>query len=293
MTASFPGFEPGFEARLERLALRFRQPAAGRWSGLERSRYVGRGLAFADHRPYAEGDEPRLVDWRAYARHGRLYTRRFEEERDRHVTLVVDASASMDHGDGLRHKGLYARRLAAALAYVAVLRHLTVDALCLRGGGLQVGPTVRGPGGLPALFRFLAATREAGTAGLAQALRHVRGRQTVILISDLLEPGWESGLMLLGGSRRAGAVIQVLAPDEWEPPLGGEVELVDAETGAVLEAHLTPAGLEAYQVALQTFLSNVRARCGRQGLRHAALNTGTPVEQAVLRALPAVGLLEW
>lgn len=291
MTAGFPGFSPDFKARLERLALRFRRPATGRWAGADRSRQVGRGLAFADHRPYAEGDEPRLVDWRAYARHGRLYTRRFEEDRDRTVTLAVDVSASMDHGEGLGHKGLYARRLAAALAQVAVLRHLRVEVVCVREGRLEPGPVVTARSGLPAAFRFLGRVQEGGAARLGEAAALLRSRRTLVLLSDLLEPDWERVAALLGGPGQAGAVLQVLAPDEWEPALGGEVELVDAETGEAQEVQLTPAGLAGYRFRLDAFLAAVRSRCARQGLAHAALNTATAVEETVLRVLPATGLL--
>src|ERR687886_247940 len=99
---SFPDWPPGFAEALEQLALAARRPA----------------LEFADHRPYSPGDDPRLVDWRAYARLDRLYLKQFLEERSRTLTLLLDASASLDWGDGAAHKGRYARQVAAALAWI-------------------------------------------------------------------------------------------------------------------------------------------------------------------------------
>ena len=94
----FPGWPPSFQAAMERLAIAGRQPARGQHAGAVRSRARGRALEFADYRPYTPGDDPKLVDWRAYSRLDRLYLKQFEEERARDLTLLVDASASMGSG---------------------------------------------------------------------------------------------------------------------------------------------------------------------------------------------------
>src|SRR5438874_9533722 len=89
---SFPDWPPGFAEALEQLALAARRPASALQPGAVRSRARGRALEFADHRPYSPGDDPRLVDWRAYSRLDRLYLKQFLEERSRTLTLLLDAS---------------------------------------------------------------------------------------------------------------------------------------------------------------------------------------------------------
>ncbi|HEX2185488.1 MAG TPA: DUF58 domain-containing protein, partial [Chloroflexota bacterium] len=231
--SSFPGWTPSFQAALERLAIAVRRPARSQYAGAVRSRIRGRALEFADYRAYTPGDDPKLVDWRAYTRLDRLYLKQYDEERARTVTLLIDASASMDWGEGEGHKGLYARRRAAALAWIALGRLEPVRAYVLRDGfAAPLQPVLARPA-LAALLGRLGAEQESGHVDLAAAVRTAapsRAPGPAILLTDLLDPGWPDALDALAATGE-GAVLQVLAPDEWEPPLGEEVELQDAETG--------------------------------------------------------------
>ena len=290
---NFPGWPPSFEAALERLALAPRQLSRQNQPGSVRSRVRGRALEFADYRPYVPGDDPRLVDWRTYARLDRLYLKQFEEEHSRALTLLVDASASMDWGTGDEHKGYYARRLAAALAWISLSRHEPVRVFLLREGTATRLRPVSVRAGIGLLFQELGSAKEAGRTDLVSSLRaafaDTRPGPTVLL-SDLLEPGWAEAGRLLAATRE-GCVLQVLAPSEWEPPLGEEVELEDSETGNVRSLRLGPLELAAYRDRLAAFLHEVRDACQRLGVLHLALNSGAPLQETVLRALPRTGVL--
>ena len=292
--AAFPGWDPSFQAALERLSLVARRPARGRYAGDARSRLRGRALEFADYRPYVPGDDPRLVDWRTYARLDRLYLKQYEEERARTLTLLVDASASLDWGEGEEHKGRYARRLAAALAWVSLCRHEAVRSYLLRDGDAEPLPPTTTRSGAAALFRRLGVVREAGRTSLAAAVGNAlrfRAPGPTVLLSDLLDAAWVEALALLAGTGE-GVVLQVLSPTEWEPPLGEEVELEDAETGELRPTRLGPAELAAYKIRLADFVGQVRAVCRRHGLLYVALDTGTTLREAVLRRLTEAGVLE-
>jgi uncharacterized protein (DUF58 family) len=303
----FPGWTAGLRVALDRLRLARRRPAGGHLPGAVRSPVRGRALEFADYRPYTPGDEPRLVDWRAYARLGRLYLKQYDEERARGLTLLVDASASLDWGAGGAdggggypgrdaHKGRYARRLAATLAWISLGRHEPATVYLLQEGGATALPVAGSRAGAPALFRRLEGVREAGRTDLASALRAIpppRPRGPVVLLSDLLDPEWGQALDRLGAlGVGEGVVLQVLAPEEWEPGLDDEVELEDAETGERRPARLGPLEVAAYRDRLSAFLDEIRARCARLGLVHVALDSGAPLQDAVLRRLPAAGALE-
>ena len=289
----FPGWSPGFQAALERLTLVARRPSRGHHAGAVRSLHRGRALEFADFRPYVPGDDPRLVDWRTYARLGRLYLKQYDEERSRTLTLLLDASASLDWGDDEAHKGRYARRLAAALGWIALSHHEPTRAFLLRDGSAQPLPPAATKAGVGALFRALANVAEAGRTDLAAAVERALAapaRGPVVLLSDLLDPTWPAALRALAAADE-GVVLQVLAPAEWEPPLGEEVELEDVETGALLPTRLGPAELAAYRAQLQRFLEAVRGQASRLGLLHVALNTGAPLQDAVFRHLVGAGVL--
>src|SRR5258708_464444 len=122
LMANFPGWSRGLQAALDRLSIAAPRSPRSQLAGPVLSRDVGRALEFADYRAYTPGDDPKLVDWRAYARLDRLYLKQYREERARTISVLVDASASLDWGDGDSHKGLYARRIAAALAWIALGR---------------------------------------------------------------------------------------------------------------------------------------------------------------------------
>ena len=91
-------FDDRFLRKLESLALTIRRTAAGRSHGMRRSRRVGAGLEFADHRDYVPGDDLRYLDWNLYGRLERRALRLYEEDEDLSIDVLVDASASMAMG---------------------------------------------------------------------------------------------------------------------------------------------------------------------------------------------------
>ncbi len=314
---AFPGWAPRFAEALQRLSIPERQRAAGSRHGDARSATHGRAHEFADYRPYASGDDPKLVDWRVYARSDRLFLKQHDEERARTVSILVDVSASMDlgaEGDGNwgtgdwvgangrggeqlitnAHKGAYARRLAAAFAWIAVSHHEAVAIWLLRDGSARRLNTVSSRAGVITCFRDLASVQEEGGAGLEASVRQAvasRTRGPTVLISDLLEADWAAALATLCATGDA-MVIQPLAPSEWSPPIGDEVELLDAESGTTLATRLGTSELADYDRHLRDFLGNVSSECRRLGLPYAAVNTGTELQDVLFRQLPAAGILE-
>src|SRR5215213_4453533 len=110
-------FDNEFLRKLEYLHVVSKRALAGQNRADRLSPKRGRGLQFADHRPYAHGDDVRHIDWKAYKRLNRLLLRLFDEEQDLAIYLFIDASASMaDHG-----KFDQARRIAAALCYIGLV----------------------------------------------------------------------------------------------------------------------------------------------------------------------------
>lgn len=292
-TDAFPGWDAGLVAALERLTIAVRRPARGVDAGAVRSPARGRALEFADYRAYTPGDDPRLVDWRTYARLDRLFLKQYEEERSRAVTLLVDVSGSLDWGEGDEHKGYFVRRLAAALAWIALARHDRLRVFLLREGGATLAPPAFGRAGAVALWRRLENQREGGRTGLASAVEAAlvaAAPGPTILLSDLLDDSWPGALAALAATGEA-AVLHVLAPAEWEPPLDEEIELEDAETGELRATRWGPAELAAYRSRLAAWLAELEGECRRRDLRYVGLTSGTPLAEVLLRRLTAAGVL--
>src|SRR3954466_14348656 len=118
-----PLFDERFQQQLEGLALVSRRLASGRDKAERKANRSASGVEFAEHRPYVAGDDFRFVDWKVFARSDRLLLKQFEEEADLAVHVLLDCSQSMGHGsahDSTGKKFRYAKRLAAALGYVAL-----------------------------------------------------------------------------------------------------------------------------------------------------------------------------
>src|SRR5438132_13203284 len=108
--------DPDFLARLEQLELVSRKIFPSKLKGERRSKRKGQSVEFADYRNYVVGDDLRFIDWNIYARLEKLFLKMFLEEEDLNITVMLDVSRSMDFGTP--GKALYAKRVAAAMAYI-------------------------------------------------------------------------------------------------------------------------------------------------------------------------------
>jgi uncharacterized protein (DUF58 family) len=243
-------FDEAFLRQLERLLLVTRRPVRGGLKGVRRSTKRGISVEFADYRDYALGDDLRQLDWNIYARLERLFIKLFIEEEDVTVHVLVDASASMDIGGP--NKLLFAKRAAAALAYVGLASYDRVSLAVLQGRVARRFPAVRGKGRIFQVMTDLSGVHAApGASDLLAAARHyaaqIRARGPLILISDLFDPAAAQAIGELAGTRCEVVVLHVLAPDEIDPPLAGELRLLDAETAGGVDITADLGTLDAYQ----------------------------------------------
>lgn len=276
--------EPAALETLERLALATRTRLLGALAGDHRSRRYGSSVDFADYREYKPGDDFRRIDVHLSARHDRLFLKLFEAEEDVPVRLVVDCSASM--GFGTPAKLGFAARAAAALAHVGLMQGDRVRLYAARDGGAEPSRWFRGKGDSPAVMTWLEQLDARGTAGAARAI-HEEGRPGVlVLLSDLLEDDWEQTVRRLAPPGEAG-VVQVLAPEEMEPPLEGDLTLVDAETGSEMEISVTAASLQAYRRRRDAWLGAVRSACTSRGIGYALAGSDADIIQVFIRELAA------
>ena len=144
--------EEEFLKKLDAFSLAMRAYARGGAGGLRRSRALGSSVEFSDYRTYAPGDDPRRVDWNAYARFDRLFLKLFLEEQETTLRILLDASGSMGFGGD---KWRLALRTAAALAYLALTRYDRVAVVALSGGQALHGPTFTGRAAFPAVGQHL------------------------------------------------------------------------------------------------------------------------------------------
>jgi len=281
---------PELLARLERLSLRSRKRGAGVRAGERASVRRGRSQEFADHRPYVPGDDLRFLDWHVYGRLDALWIKLFEEEDDRVVQLLLDCSASMK-GEKLD----YARRLAAAIGFVALGHADRVTVAGLSDAVQSYAPPRRGRNAASAVFEALEAVHPGGATDLGRAVEgypRQRGSGIALLFSDLLyaeEP--ERPLRRLLARNRELHVFHVLAPVDLRPAVSGDVLLVDAETGEQVPLSVDEAMLDRYEATVHAWVDAIEQTCRRLGIGYTRVPTTMPLEDLVLRDLRWAGVL--
>jgi uncharacterized protein (DUF58 family) len=262
-----PLLDAALLAALAGLSLPLRR-VRGALQGLHPGSGPGPGEDFFQHRPYADGEDVRAVDWRASARLGHLVVKERHRPLRQPLVLLLDESASMAFPRGGVTKGHRARQLGAALALLALRRGdpVTLQALgprgfTLLGVALPVGSAAAGAEAL------LARARGGGQAELASALAALApdtlSGKHAVLLSDLYGPR-EALLAALGRLARAGAAVAVLqllaACDVTLPP--GARAVRDAETGETRaveppEAAAFTTRVEAWRRALESGVTRV------------------------------------
>ncbi len=293
MAATLP-FDSAFLRKLELLALVGRRALPGTSAGPRRSAATGSSLEFADFRAYAPGDDVRRVDWNAYARLGKLFLRTYLAEENATVSLFLDLSRSM--AGGAPPKDDLARRLATALAYVALAGYDRVAVGVCRAGLDAYLPPVAGRAAAGRVWRFLQEQPADGGTDLGRALAgyapHTRGPGISVVVSDLLTPSdWRGGLRALRGLRQQVTLVQALSPEELAPTLRGDLALVDGETGARREVTITAAALARYRERLAAYTAEVAAFCRANGILFVQVSSAASLEDIVLRTLRRAGAL--
>ncbi len=287
-------FDAGFLALLERLHLLAKRLAGGPAAGQRRSRRLGDGLEFADHRDYAAGDDIRFINWPYYARMEKLLLRMFHEHSDQGVFILLDCSGSMRSG---KTKFDYARRTAAALAYVAMggLERVVVQPFA----GDLAAPlhTGRNRAQILTVLDYLAALAPDGQTDLRRCVERLAARQdfggSVLVLSDLLDCGDQlSDALARLRPRCEPTVIHLYGPEDAEPSVSGQVQLQHAETAREMNLDATPELLESYRLRWREFCGACEHAVLSRGGTYVSAPTSLPFEKLVLGALRKAGVLQ-
>lgn len=260
---------------------------AGDW----RSAVRGRGMEFEEVRAYVPGDDVRHIDWNVTARSGDAFVKVFREERQMTVLLVVDVSGSTKVGsggeDGRTDRRLQVARIAGGIAYAGIRSRDEVGLVTFSDRIETWLRPRRTRGHVWAVIQaiFEASGERRGTS-IAEAARFVaatwRRRAVVVIVSDFLDPGpWQSAIATLAGRHQVHAIL-VHDPLDDALPVGGLVEVEDAETGRRM---LVDASTIRPQPDVDARLRALR----RSGARAAAVSTSEDAFRALHEHFRQVG----
>jgi uncharacterized protein (DUF58 family) len=297
---------PELLRRLEQLQMLAARRAKSSSRGERRSRARGVSVEFADYRNYVVGDDVRYLDWNLFGRLDRLFLKLYEEERELPVQIFLDGSESMTFGNPRKFD--FARQVAAAMGYVALCgfdrvtvrvfpEPRTVDSAELPAYHRQVAirgalRAVRGKKSAMTFFSNIVGLTASGAADFNAALKRgaMEARQAgvAVVLSDFLDPnGYEPGLNALISRGFQVNAVQILAPEELDPSVFGDLRLIDSENGGVQEVTFGKYRLKAYQQSVASYIQRLREFCQGRGVAFFNVSSATDLNDLLLKQLRA------
>ena len=282
--------DPLVLAQLGALPLMSRKPMLGSVSGRHSSPHRGASVEFAEYRKYVPGDDLRRLDWRAYGRSDRFYIKEFEADTNLRMMLVVDTSGSMDFGSVGVTKLEYARRISAALSYLAIQQGDAVGLACVADGIVHNIPPRRNPAHLTTLYDTLEGARPQGETGLVAILHElaetVRQRALVIVISDLfVEPeSLRECFEHLRFRKHDVTAFHLLDPEELAFAFQRPTRFIDMEGGTAVFADPVEIA-ERYHTALSAYLEQLRKVVLETAVDYRRISIDSPYAQELTNFL--------
>jgi len=286
---------PSILASISGLDLVAKTVVDGFVAGLHRSPDFGFSQEFAEYCAYNRGDDLRHVDWNVYARTERMYLKRYHGETNSSLTILLDASNSMQFGSHGVNKMDYARYLAASLFYLAIRGQRDAAGLITFDDEIRnyIRPSTR-QGQLHRLLAGLEQAEARARTDFAKPMRYfmelLRRRGIVLIVSDFWESP-ESIIRTIEPLRFRGnevVLFHVLDPEDVHPKLNGPAILVDLETEAKLE--VTPDYTRhEYREKIEAHLADLRDRTQAAGMGYYLLMTDRPLDEALREYLTLRG----
>lgn len=241
-----------FLRKIQEIEIRTKHLVNTLFAGDYKSSFKGRGIEFLDVREYLPGDDVRTIDWKVTARFGKPYVKKYAEERELIVILVVDASGSERFGTRRQFKLEQAATIAGTLAFSAIRNNDKVGLLFFTDRVEKFVPPRKGRFHVLRLIRdilyFEPAHKGTNPILALEFLMHILKRQAIVfLISDFIGDGFETAKLRIplgvAAKRHDLVVLTVNDPAEENLPNLGLVELEDAETGEILTVDTRDKGL--------------------------------------------------
>jgi len=283
--------QPTVLASLSHLELVAKAVVEGFVIGLHRSPKFGFSQEFVEYRAYAEGDDPRYVDWNVFARTGKTYIKRFLGETNAHLMIMLDSSASMGFGGAPDKKGAvsklqYGKFLGASLAYMASRQHDAVGVMIFADEVLEYRPPASRSGSLQGVIHTLDKAQPAlGThigKPMSRFQERIKRRGLVAVISDFYCDADEllENVRPLAMQGQDVVLFHLLTPDELSPNIKQSTLYEDMETGHAIE--VSPVYMNKdYRERITAHIAAIQKAASGMNADHVLINTGEPLDRAL------------
>lgn len=282
--------DQGVLSRLSAQTLLTPQAMEGSVAGLHKSPHRGSSVEFAEYREYSPGDDPRLLDWRVYARTDRFYVKEFEAETNLRCYLTLDCSASMSYESEHGPRVETAKRIVATLAYLLINQGDAAGLLTVGAKGVEELPARRNPAHVRNMLSILAKSKPSSDADLPKALHDVAERiprrSLVVVISDFFCDLTElmEAIQHLRFQRHDVCLFHLLDPTELSFSFDRPIRFIDLEGPDNLITE--PVVIrKQYLEQINAFLDDIREGCHKRGVEYRRLLLDSPYEEALVEFL--------
>ncbi|MBU0762414.1 MAG: DUF58 domain-containing protein [Candidatus Altiarchaeota archaeon] len=275
--------DPAFLDQLKELDFVIKKRISSTYSGGRASIKHGRGIEVVDYREYMPGDDFRLIDWRVYARTEKLYIRRFEEEQDLIMHILVDSSASMDYTSHTMTKYDYAGSIAAGLGYLST-NNQEKFALALYSNTLrELTQPKKSQMHLFNVIELMNQTPRQGATNLgvcaSQYSKLMKSKALTVVVSDFMEEidSFKEGVYRLAKHSAEMVLIQVLDPWELDMGYSGDIKFKDLESSEVRRSYMSPGFKKEYVERVREHIAQLTQACEDLGVYFHTVLTDKPL----------------
>lgn len=249
------------------------------FAGQYHSAFKGQGMTFAEFREYVAGDDVRAISWPLTARTGKTFIKKFDEERELTLMLVVDVSGSLSFGSGEYLKGEIVTHLSALLGFAASKNNDHVGLLLFTDQVEHFVPAKKGRGHIQRILRdlYFVKPKSKGTR-VSAAVDHLQGilkkRSIIFVFSDFQDQSFAQSLRMISKKHEVVAVI-VQDPAEQEIPSLGLIDLVDPETDEIVTVDSSsPVFRRSYKEQLERQRKDREAELRKAGVDRVEVLSG-------------------
>ncbi|MDP7181525.1 MAG: DUF58 domain-containing protein [Candidatus Woesearchaeota archaeon] len=257
-----------FLRHLDRLAVIINKQVTSEYVGDRITQEQGEGLIFKDYVIYSPGDDFRAVDWKVFARTDKLFSKRYEEERNLTVHVILDHSGSMNYGSKKMKKSEFASMVAIGFCYMA-LKNNERFVLSTFSDKLRVFPARRGKRQLMMLLDDLNKKEATGDSKFEESLIKYRNlinsKSFVVIVSDFLYPPEEIQRIIHRFRKHDLRLIQVLDPVEKDLNIEGDYKLQDLESKGFLRTYVSPWLRKRYKDNMESHQAKITRACDEVG----------------------------
>jgi len=278
-------------ARINRRSLQVVTKGKGMQSGRRKSHVYGTSLDFSDYKLYHPGDDIRQIDWNVYGRTNKPYVKRFLDEKEISVTILLDATSSMRQ---ISTKWELAREIAASLSYMTLSHEdrLSFSAVATNFSFHRKG-SIHNKRTFYELVEMKEPVVKESYTGSLFSFPFTKS-QLVMLITDGLEPipSFQEVFKRLTFGKQQVWLLQVLSQEEMNPSLSGDFQLVDSEVGTQVDVSLHPSTKNLYRKRLDEHNQQLSELCMNHGIRMSQVTDAQDIQSILLRELASFGLVK-